>query len=373
MMHRMRFSLFFAVVLGSQVAWSWGTATHKSLNQNSVRDLPPTMSQLAAQQAYLTNHAGDADTRKNSDPTEGPKHFIDLEEFSDYQHLPADLSVVIAQYGAATVTANGTLPWTIVATVDSLAAQFRRADWTKAYQTAADLGHYVGDAHQPLHCTVNYDGKLTGNDGIHSRYESTMMGQVLSTITLHTDSVIYVGDVYALALSIALHSQTYADSIMQADNAAKLASGWSGGTYSQQYYTTLWEKTGGYTQQFLQDAMRDIASLWYTAWVKATSTSVPGVAPEVPPAFVLAQNYPNPFNPTTDIRYQTSNIGYVKLAVYDLLGREVAVLADGPIAAGEHRVTFEAGNLPTGAYYCRMIVTGNGHAFTETKKMMLVR
>ena len=149
-------------VLTAGEAWGWGGTGHRFINQNSVQHLPLGMSQLAAQQAFLVSHASDADTRKYADPTEEPKHYIDLESFADFRNLPPDLSVVVAQYGWPALQSYGILPWTIVATVDSLTAQFRRADWNSACQSAADLGHYVGDAYQPLHCTVNYNGQLTG-------------------------------------------------------------------------------------------------------------------------------------------------------------------------------------------------------------------
>jgi hypothetical protein len=358
--------------------WSWGSVGHKFINQNAVQHLPPGMAQLAAQQVFLTNHASDADTRKSTDPSEEPKHFIDLESFSDFQHLPNDFSLVVAQYGWPALQTNGTLPWTIVTTVDSLTAQFRRADWDRAYQSAADLGHYVGDSYQPLHCTVNYNGQLTQNSGIHSRYETTMLGQFQSSLSVHPDTLRFVGDVYALALSIVLHSNTYVDSILQGDNAARLASGWNGsGTVPQLYYTTLWNRTGRLTQEVLQNATRDLASLWYTAWANAGVTSV-ALAEHHPASsfsFALEQNYPNPFNPSTKIGYRVSGLGssWVKLSVYDILGREVAVLVDESETPGDYAVHFNGQSLTSGTYFYRLQITDHGLANSETKRMMLTR
>lgn len=73
-----------------------------------------------------------------------------------------------------------------------------------------------------------------------------------------------------------------------------------------------------------------------------------------PAAFVLAQNYPNPFNPVTTIQFELPATTHVRLAVYDVLGREVAVLAEGPRAAGANTVTFDAANLPSGTYLYRL-------------------
>jgi hypothetical protein len=326
------------------------------------------MSLLAAQQAFLRDHASDADNRKSADTAEAPKHFIDLESYPDYQHLPRELPALIAMYGWATVKEIGILPWATVWSMDSLTTQFRRGDWTHAYQTCADLGHYVADAHQPLHCTVNYDGALTGNNGIHSRYETGMINQ--AALVAVRDSARYVADRHAFILAYIIHANAFADSIMKGDVAAKAASGWNGsGQVPAAYYTALWQYCGGFTQRLLQEATVALASLWYTAWVDAGLgvTSVEGV--RAPVVFELQQNYPNPFNSISEIRYQISDIRTVKLAVFDLLGREVAVLVDAVEAPGEYRVRWDAGRLPSGVYLYRLEVNGR----SLTRKMTLVR
>jgi hypothetical protein len=94
-----------------------------------------------------------------------------------------------------------------------------------------------------------------------------------------------------------------------------------------------------------------------------------GEAPTVPNETRLFGNYPNPFNPTTNIRYQIPDIRYLKLAVYDLLGREVGILANGMGEAGNHTVVFNASGLASGVYYCRL----QTDAHFETQKMILVR
>ncbi len=72
----------------------------------------------------------------------------------------------------------------------------------------------------------------------------------------------------------------------------------------------------------------------------------------------LDQNYPNPFNPKTEIRYRKSEIGRTRLTVYDILGREVAVLVDGVMPVGHHQVTFDASTLPSGIYLYRLEAGG---------------
>jgi len=83
----------------------------------------------------------------------------------------------------------------------------------------------------------------------------------------------------------------------------------------------------------------------------------------------LEQNYPNPFNPSTKIKYQIANAGFVNLQVYDVLGNEVATLINKEMQAGSYELEFDASNLPSGIYY----YTLNAGEFTQTRKMILLK
>jgi hypothetical protein len=352
--------------------WGWGSTAHKIINKNAVIHLPPSMSTLADRQAFLESHASDADNRKSADTAEAPKHFIDLESYPDFRHLPSSLAVLISRYGWTTVKEIGILPWATMWTLDSLTAQMRRGNWTAAYLTAADLGHYVGDAYQPLHCTVNYDGKLTGNDGIHSRYESSMINTYQSLLIITRDTVRYITDPYTFILDYILRSNAYADSILKADNAAKAASGWNGtGSAPQSYYTALWGRTRSWTSALVQQSTVALASLWYTAWINATQSIPLAVGPSMgmPERFALEQNYPNPFNGSSRFGFSISAFSRVNLRVYDLLGREVAVLVDEQKPAGVYEVRFDAGGLASGTYIYRLTA---GH-YAVSRKMSLMK
>ncbi len=89
----------------------------------------------------------------------------------------------------------------------------------------------------------------------------------------------------------------------------------------------------------------------------------------IPSELTLEQNYPNPFNPTTTIKYEIPKTGFVKLVVYDLLGRKVTTLAEGKVSAGIHSVVFDAADLPSGVYFYRLSF-GNA---SIVKKMILLK
>ncbi len=89
----------------------------------------------------------------------------------------------------------------------------------------------------------------------------------------------------------------------------------------------------------------------------------------VPSGFSLHQNYPNPFNPATSIQFDLAENSMVKLAIYDILGKEVSVLVNQQLEAGVHNITFNAGKLSSGVYFYRL-EAGN---FYDIKKMTLVK
>jgi hypothetical protein len=90
-------------------------------------------------------------------------------------------------------------------------------------------------------------------------------------------------------------------------------------------------------------------------------------------AFALEQNYPNPFNPRTGIRFQVPGVSDVRLSVYDLLGREVAVLVDERKEAGSFQVGFDGSGLPSGMYFYQLRARDGTKEFTEVKKLLLVK
>ncbi|RPH37309.1 carbohydrate-binding protein, partial [bacterium] len=92
-------------------------------------------------------------------------------------------------------------------------------------------------------------------------------------------------------------------------------------------------------------------------------------SPDVPRAFALEQNYPNPFNPKTEVRSQMPEARHVRLVVYDMLGREVAVLVDEWRAAGWYQDTLDGSALASGVYLCRL----SAGAFVASRQMVLLK
>ncbi len=115
-------------------------------------------------------------------------------------------------------------------------------------------------------------------------------------------------------------------------------------------------------------------SVFYVSTIVQLSTAGVGGEGELPLASSLLQNYPNPFNPSTNIEYVLRRQATVTLRVFDLLGREVAVLASSRQPAGHHRVAWDASAFPDGVYYYTLHITSpQGEPAVQTKAMVLLR
>lgn len=110
----------------------------------------------------------------------------------------------------------------------------------------------------------------------------------------------------------------------------------------------------------------------YAQNINFDGTPIVGITPVsniVPDKFGLSQNFPNPFNPTTKINFDIASAGDVQLKIYDILGREVALLVNENLHSGSYSVELNAANIPSGIYFYKL-TAGN---FTETKKMTLIK
>jgi len=181
------------------------------------------------------------------------------------------------------------------------------------------------------------------------------------------DALVTAGGIHYLALAGSGHVQHEAAIDIGASPLKAVAGGTIGfGLWSVDpgnFYPNQFGSSGRWPAGLVRLAAKTLGSL-----TLAAETDVAGRTVQGPESFRLGQNYPNPFNPETTIPFQMKEPCRVTLRVYDVLGNEAAVLADGLYSAGSHTVRFDASNLPSGIYLCR-ICLGD---FTAVRKMVRV-
>ncbi|MBN1199592.1 MAG: hypothetical protein JXA23_09590 [Bacteroidales bacterium] len=343
---------------------SWGYLGHQKINGGITIILPQEMAFLIPGWTDIVRlHASDADYRKETDPDEAPRHYIDIDNYPEFLEtgmIHHNLDTMIALYGYSFVLDQGILPWATVTAYDSMVACIARLNWNRAGLFAADLGHYVGDGHMPLHLTRNYNGQYTGQSGVHSRYESKMVGRYEDQLNIVPDSCQYIGNVKEFIFTYIYANYQYVDSILLADQEAATI---AGNTVSDLYYGTLWEHTGAFTRELFQKGSRALASLIYTGWIEAGSPHIDPNGLEEPEAnqgIILLPPHPNPavdqitFTVTIILPEITFSI-----RIYDATGRIVTTIADTILPAGTYRYDWHPDRQGGGVCYCVLEAGGS--------------
>jgi Secretion system C-terminal sorting domain len=359
------------IIISTFIFLGWGEVGHHIINYNTILSALPEMEFFDTWADSLAAHASDADYRKSWDPDEAPRHYIDIDiypEFIENGRITQDFDSLVAIHGYNFVIDHGILPWAILNTADSLETAFENNDMHQAMLFAADLGHYMADAHQPLHITKNYDGQYTNQHGVHSRYETHMINSFQNQIVYDGDSLQYIDNLPDYVFNMIYDNYIYVDSVLYADSCAEA---YAGNTQDTAYYNKFWELAKNFTIGLFKKASYRITCVIYTEWINAggTVTSSHEKRNISLSDYRLFQNYPNPFNPTTIISWQSPVSGKQTLKVYDILGKVVVTLVNEIKPAGKYEVEFNASNLPSGIYFYRLTARN----FIQTKKMILIK
>jgi len=328
---------------------SWGGNGHYLISYSSSSFMPQDLLSITDWANELGDHASDADARKSWDPTEAPRHYINFEVFPNWSTTRRVVETVDSAnmvYGASFLETNGYLPYATITTFNALVDAFSRDDMTDIIYYAADLGHYVGDGHMPLHLTENYNGQLTDQDGVHSRIESTMVNTYLSQIQITGGNARYVTNVNSYIFNYTYNSFIYVDSLLANDAGAYAISG----SYSNvNYYPSLWFRSSRQIKALCQAASQSLADLIFTAAVMG-GAGVDGVAE--PAKAVSLDVYPNPVSGNGTLSISIENLQQpAVLEIISLQGQVVKTQELNHYVSTEH---VSVGALNAGAYTVRI-------------------
>lgn len=289
-MRKISFILFtgFLVIITcipSNIALSWGFFAHKKINRYAVFTLPPEMVVMYKKHIeYISENAVGPDCRRYSDPDEAPRHYIDIDHYSDekpFEVMPRTWKDAVAKYTEDTLKAYGIVPWHVVTVLYRLTDAFKENDLPKILRVSADLGHYIGDAHVPLHTTENYNGQLTGQRGIHGFWESRIPELYSQDYNYFTGRAQYINrpldyiwqvvqESYAALDSVLLFEKQLSDSFPPDKKYSYETRGQTTiKVYSKEFTAAYSKKLNGMVERRMVHAIIAIGSFWYTAWVDA--------------------------------------------------------------------------------------------------------
>lgn len=267
----------------------WGFFAHRRINELAVYTLPSELFGFYKKHIeFIKEHAVDPDKRRYGVKGEAERHFIDADHYckgiprcNPFLYLPRRWNDATDKLTEDTLRAYGIVPWHIEKMQYRLIRAFEERDVQKILRISTELGHYIGDAHVPLHTTENYNGQLTNQKGIHGFWESRIPELFITDYDLFVGKAIYIDGPLETAWSVVEASHWGVDSVLDFERMLndrfpadlKYAYEQRGRvmmqTYSEDYSKAYQEMLDGQIERRMRESIRTIGSFWYSAWVDA--------------------------------------------------------------------------------------------------------
>lgn len=286
MKNSLRFLLLICPLLIANLpAHCWGFYAHQKINYYAVFLLPPEMIVLFKTNiGFLSEHAIDPDKRRYAVPAEAPRHYIDIDKYGTYPYpaLPRKWTEAVAKFGEDTLKQHGIVPWHVQTMLYRLTDAFKAKNFSLIMKNAAEIGHYLADAHVPLHASSNHNGQLTNQKGIHGFWESRVPELLAEKeFDFFIGKAEYIQNPGDFIWKRVLESAQAADTVLNyereltlqfADDKKYAYENRNGKTirqYSSAFTIAYNKKLDGMIERRMRQSIFAIASFWYTAWVNA--------------------------------------------------------------------------------------------------------
>jgi hypothetical protein len=257
-------------------AFAWGAAAHRYIMRRAIDLLPPEIKPFFVANAdEIVVRVTDPDTWRIVGWEDDPNHFLNFgaPEFGEYPFaaLPREHGAALGKFGAATLKRLGTLPWREEEEAGNLRRAmegFKRNQPFSILDTvlfASVAAHYIQDAHQPLHATNNYDGQLTGQSGVHARFETALFEQFQSRLLVSPAPPKPLGNVRDATFEVLLASYQQVQPLLAADKAAIAGKD----AYDDDYFEKFLTGVKPILERQLAASITATASLIIGAWQDA--------------------------------------------------------------------------------------------------------
>jgi hypothetical protein len=270
----------------------WGFYAHKRANRYAVFTLPEELIGFYKKHIdYLTEHAVDADKRRYAIKEEAPRHYIDIDHYGKYpfEVMPRKWNDAVDKFSEDTLLAYGIVPWHIQTVYNRLVRAFEEKDVNYILKNSADLGHYVSDAHVPLHTTLNYNGQLTGQKGIHAFWESRLPELFADDYDYLVGTAEYQYSVLDVAWEAVEGSFNALDSVLGFDKQLSVEYEQDKQyAYEKRGQKTIKQKSAEFSEAYhimlngmverrLRLSITTVGNLWYSAWIDAGQPILEGM------------------------------------------------------------------------------------------------
>lgn len=277
--------VFFVAATVPRPASAWGFETHKFIMSRVIALLPAEIRPFFERyETTMVEHSIDPDLWRTAGwAEEPPRHFLDMDAYGTYPfpNLPRDYTEAVQKHGRDFVEKNGLVPWRSAEIYSKLVEAFtQKAGYSRDNIKffSAVLAHYASDAHVPFHALVNYDGQLTGQWGIHARFETELFERYRTKLTIEPKPVTTVASARDFVFAALLESFPLAQPLLDADKAAVAGRE----LYDDEYFTLFFTKAQPILERRIADSITGSASLITAAWIEAGRPALPLEAPRTP-------------------------------------------------------------------------------------------
>lgn len=257
-------------------AFAWGTVAHRYIMRRAIELLPPPLKPFFEHfRDEMIVRVVDPDSWRSIGWDDDPNHFVD---FGDplmgpfpFAGFPREYGAALQKFGGRDLKRLGLLPWREAEEFGSLRRALEGFGKNSAYATtdtvlfAAVASHYIQDAHQPFHASNNYDGQLTGNNGIHARFERDLFERFEARLTVTPPSPSGMTNPRDTAFDILLDSYQLVGPILAADTAAIAGKD----AYDDEYYEKFFKAVQPVLERQLAASATATAGLIIGAWEQA--------------------------------------------------------------------------------------------------------
>lgn len=278
--------LFLPII--QSLSSNWGFYAHQKINYLATFTLPYPLSNFFKKHINgLQTMAVLPDERRYMMDEEAPRHFIDLDHYVISDISFTSFEQAKKKHPLDSLTKHGIVVWYIPIAYQKLVRAFREKNEESIIKYAAELGHYVADAHVPLHTTSNYDGQKTGQTGIHSFWESRIPELLDKALEEWLGPATYLPKVQESAWEYVLGSSILVNNLLEKEKelAAKTKSKHKYSfeqkgsslvkTYSKEYALAYHKLLKHSIEERFSQSVVQVGNLWYSAWIDSGQADLP--------------------------------------------------------------------------------------------------
>ena len=284
--------LLLVPLVAPQPAGAWGFEAHRLIADRAVDLLPSELKALfEKRRAFVVERSIDPDLWRSAGWNDEPAHhFLDLDQSAygpyPFDGLPRDYTAAVQKFGREFVTQQGLLPWRVQEFYGKLQRAFESLTRQPVPAYALDdivyysaiLAHYVSDGHVPLHSVVNYDGQLTGQQGVHVRWEGELVERNRTRLNVTAATSAAVLNPRDFMFETLLASNRLSAGVLEADRNAAAGHQF----YDDAYFEAFADRSWPVLERRLNESVSSVAAVIVGAWQQAGRPAVPAELPRTP-------------------------------------------------------------------------------------------